>query len=263
MTKQSSTPDFKAYQQAFTQRIRNPATSPIPAQVDPARMAVYESLIFNNLLESVSLCFPVARTVIGQQAWEQLVRQYFMHYASNTPIFREIPETFVTFLASQQEQKPLSPAFLLSLCHYEWIELSLSTQKAKKSPTNLVTTIETAEAMLNHHLWFISPLVLLHYDYPVHTISADNQPTETQATQLLVYRNTEDEIQFVALNATTYLLLKRLIDDQETPHDVLSEVSTQLQQPAESVLGFGLSFLNDFYQNGIIQGYLAAESDDR
>lgn len=262
MSKQSTTPDFKAYQQAFTQRIRNPAASPVPAQVDPARMAVYESLIFNNLLESVSLCFPVARSVLGQAAWEALVRQYFIHYASNTPIFREIPETFVTFLAGQGAEKPLSPVFLLSLCHYEWIELSLSTQKTEVAPSSLVTRIEREEDILNHTLWFISPLVLLHYDYPVHMISADNKPTETQATQLLVYRDSEDEIQFVTLNETTYLLLKRLIDDQETPHAALSDISKQLQQPTSSVLGFGLSFLNDFYQKGIIQGYLRAESND-
>ena len=259
MNKSSSLPEFQAFQRAFTQRIRNPDASPVPAQVDAARMAVYETLIYNNLLESVSQCFPVARSVMGQQAWKQLVRRYFIDYASNTPIFREIPETFVAFLAEQQAEKELAPDFLLSLCHYEWVELSLSTQKVKDTPGNLVTSIETPEHILHHTLWFISPLILLHYDYPVHAISADKQPTEMQATQLLVYRDMNDDIQFVVLNATTYLLLSRLINDQETPLSALTDISGQLQQPVENVLGFGVSFLVDFYQKGIIKGYLATD----
>lgn len=249
--------DFKAYQQAFTKRIRNPKSSPMPDHVNPNRMAVYESLIFNNLLESVSLCFPVARAVLGEDTWKLLVREYFASYASNTPIFREIPQTFVQFLSEQQLGQVLTPAFLLSLCHYEWIELSLSTQSTESAPDNLVSNIETAEDLLIHALWFISPLLLLHYDYPVHTISADNQPTEIQPTQLLVYRDAEDETQFVTLNATTYLLLKRLLEDQAVTQTVLDELSEQLQQPTESIIGFGLEFLNNFYQKGIIQGYLA------
>lgn len=255
MNKQA-TPDFQAYQLAFTQRVRNPESSPLPDEVNPERMAVYESLIFNNLLESVSLCFPVARSVLGNEAWQTLVRQYFIHYASDTPIFREIPQTFVEFLADRQSEEALSPPFLLSLCHYEWIELSLSTQASDPAPDNLVSTIDTAEDLLNHALWFISPLLLLHYDYPVHTISTDNQPAEVQPTQLLVYRDTKDEIQFIVLNATTYILLKRLIEDQAVTETVLNELSEQLKQPAEAVTGFGLGFLNDFYQKGIIQGYL-------
>ncbi len=229
----------------------------MPDHVDPERMAVYESLIFNNLLESASLCFPVARVILGEDTWKLLVREYFASYASNTPIFREIPQTFVEFLADRQSEQALTPPFLLSLCHYEWIELSLSIQSAEPAPDNLVSNIETAEDLLSHTLWFISPLQLLHYDYPVHTISADNQPAEILPTQLLVYRDSEGEIQFVALNATTYVLLKRLIEDQAVTQTVLTELSEQLQQPAESVIGFGVEFLNDFYQKGIIQGYLA------
>lgn len=247
-------PAFQQYQKAFTQRIRNPSQHRVPKDVEATRMAVYETLIFNNLLESVSLCFPVAQSVLGDDAWQQLVRRYFSDYASNTPIFREIPETFVTFLAEQQNET--LPPFLLSLCHYEWIELSLSTQPEDEHPEQLLP-IESPETLLKQPVAFISPMVLLQYDYAVHTISAKNQTDVNQATQLLVYKDKDDEIQFVVLNAMTYALIKHLSEEQVSSEAALSALSEQLNQPKEAVIGFGLQLLADFYQQGIIKGCLA------
>ncbi len=247
-------PEFQQYQLAFTQRLRNPVDAPLPEGVDSARMGVYEALIFNNLMESVSQCFPVASTVLGTDAWQNIIRRYFLHYASNTPIFREIPKTFVDFIASADHTDLELPDYLASLCHYEWIELALSTQKIDSDPAHL-QAIETAEQLLQHPLVFISPKQLLHYEYPVHIISPERIPDAKEAAYLLVYRDAEDEIAFIALNATTFQLFKRLSEDNVSAEIALEELNETLQQPIETLMGFALNFLHDFYQKGVIKGY--------
>jgi hypothetical protein len=61
-------PSFQRYQLAFTARLRDPKSQPPLTGVPNERMAVYEEIVFNNLFESVSACFPVASKVLGKRA---------------------------------------------------------------------------------------------------------------------------------------------------------------------------------------------------
>ena len=94
----NDTPYFQRYQQAFTAYIRDPLQQPRPAGVAAKRMNVYKEIVFNNLFESVSACFPVAQKVLGKRAWLALVRRFFRDHSANSPIFRQIPEEFVIYL---------------------------------------------------------------------------------------------------------------------------------------------------------------------
>ena len=70
-------PSFQRYQLAFTARLRDPENQPPLTGVPDERMAVYEEIVFNNLFESVSACFPVASKVLGKRKWLKL-NQAFM-----------------------------------------------------------------------------------------------------------------------------------------------------------------------------------------
>ena len=66
--------DFQRYQAEFTAHLRNPSLHKKPKNVPDARMAVYREIVFNNILNSVSTCFPVCVQVLGERDWEKLVR---------------------------------------------------------------------------------------------------------------------------------------------------------------------------------------------
>lgn len=249
--------DFQLFQKAFTQRIRDPQQFAKPDGLPAERMALYQSLIFDNLYESVSQCFPVARSILGEEEWSALIRRYFSEHATDTPIFREIPETFVQYLSTLDENNALQPDYLLSLCHYEWIELSLSTLHAVPQPDTL-QEIETAEQLLDNTLVFISPMMLLQYDYAVHEISSDHVPQEQKPSQLLVYRNEDDIVKFVVLNAMTYMLIQQL-SDGKTARVVLTEMSATLNQSSDAVINFGLSLLSDLTAQAIIIGFIPSK----
>lgn len=248
-------PDFQAYQLAFTKRVRAPKKNALPEAVSTARMAIYEDLIFNNLSESVSVCFPVAKAILGNDGWHDVMRGFFENHSSNSPLFREIPQEFLHFLSNSDCASTLNlPPFMLSLCHYEWIELSLSTQE-NTNDFDQIVQIDTDSSLLDNRIQFVSPMALLHYDYPVHKISPDNQPSDQLATQLLVYRDTEDDIQFIELNAITYELIRLLDQEKMTGEAAFTHIAALLKQENTSeITTFGTQILHDFYQQGVVVG---------
>ena len=244
--------DFQRYQAEFTAHLRNPSAHKKPKNVPDIRMAVYRELVFNNFLGSVSACFPVCISVLGTRIWRVLVRQFMLQHASSTPIFREIPQQFLAFLTNQD-----CPTYLKQLAHYEWAELevaaSLAIVNTHKQPLQSDSNIRLNPTAL-----------LLSYDYAVHQISKKNKPKKTELTFLLVFRNTDFEVKFIALNPATFALLT-LIQTQDltvspsnfqnlTVLKCLKLFAEQIGQPVEAIEQFGLEMLQDLAnQQAVIQ----------
>ncbi|MES1987088.1 MAG: putative DNA-binding domain-containing protein [Pseudomonadota bacterium] len=250
MTK--STLSFQQYQQAFTAHIRDPHNRPRPKNVQAKGMDVYKEIVFNNLFESVSVCFPVAQKVIGKRAWLKLIRGFFRGHSSSTPIFRKIPEEFLAYLSNTQALTPACfPSYLTSLCHYEWIELLVSTMvdEAEKPDIN------TMGDLLRNQPAFAHTMQLLNYEYAVQKISPRYKPKEKVNTQLLVYRNAEFEVKFVELNSITYRLIEILIQEKVNCEQALTMLAKEINQPkTESIIQFGLEILEDLRSQGVILG---------
>jgi len=238
---------FQQYQLAFTARIRDAHNQPIPLGVAPERMAVYDEIVFNNLLESVSACFPVARKTIGKAAWLKLVRTFLKDHSADTPLFRKIPEEFLAFL---QHTNLALPPYLQALCHYEWIELYLSTLPA----------LDRQEADVHgdlalHPLAFTQAMQLLTYDYAVHKISPKHKPRGIEPTYLLVHRDANDKIKFIELNPMTFKLITLLKAGELTAEQALTMLAEELKHPQpQIIMQFGLGVLLDLKNQGIILG---------
>lgn len=243
--------DFQRYQQAFTAHIRNPNLHKKPAGVVPARMAVYREAVFNNIFESVSVCFPVCQAAIGKRAWRALLKSFVKSYPAQSPIFREIPQQFLQFLNalnSQPQQKSL-PAFLTALAHYEWVELAVSTL-----PT------ETIKLSKNTHLLGEKPVLtpahmLLEYDFAVQKIAKHKLPKTTEKTYLFVFRNAKFEVKFIELNPTTFQLLQLIEKNEMTGEQALMRLAESIQHPdVDAVIAFGAEILSDLANQRAIIG---------
>ncbi|NOU41693.1 MAG: DUF2063 domain-containing protein [Methylotenera sp.] len=252
-------PSFQRYQLAFTAHIRDPLHQPRPQGVAASGMAVYKEIVFNNLFASVSACFPVAQKVIGKRAWLNLTRAFLREHAANTPIFRQIPEEFLSFLADSTSTRPLLlPPYLLSLCHYEWIELLVASIEAPKLDDE---AINRQGDLLTEQPVFTPTMQLLSYDYAVHEISPRNKPKQQQSTQLLVYRNIEDEVKFIAVNSITFRLLSLLKQNKSTGKQALTLIADDMHTDSpEKIIQFGLQALEDLKNLGVIIGTLKPKS---
>ena len=236
--------DFQRYQAQFTAYIRNPALNRKPPNVNANRLAVYKNSVFNNILESVSVCFPVCQIVIGKRAWQNLMCDFVANYASASPIFREIPQQFLLFLAPIEKL----PAYAKQIAHYEWVELAIGMQQTEAIPVSDLTDL------LNEKPALAAASKLLAYDYPVHQISKQFKPKKTQPTNFLVFRNAENHVKFIELNAMTYRLLQLIEENKMTGRQALTLLAKEVNHAdVAAITQFGLEILMDLsHQKAII-----------
>jgi hypothetical protein len=248
------TEPFKDLQLQFAAHIRNPQHNPAPVEIEDRRMNIYRELFFNNIDGFLSNTFPVLKSLYSAESWQQLVRDFYTRHHCHTPYFLEISREFIDYLQSEHELRDEDPPFMFELAHYEWVELALSISDEQPRAG---TFDENGDLADGHPL--MSPLAwLLTYQYPVHRISQDyrpQQPGETP-TCIIVYRDSEDNIQFTEINAVTARLLQLLDQDSNlTGRTALEYIAAELghDDPAP-IIDAGLAILEDMRDKGILLG---------
>jgi len=243
---------FVKTQQAFSAYIRDPGNNPIPADVKPERIAMYRELLHNNIDCFLSNAFPIIKETLDSQLWQTLVNDFFARHRSSSPYFSGIPEEFLDYLAKERLDTPGDPPFLLELAHYEWVEMALAIAENEAPNLDMATLKNPLDSCIK-----LSPVAwTLAYRFPVQQIGRDNQPAEAppNPTYLAVYRNREDEIHFLELNALTYQLLQRLAENEtETARNMLDNLATEMgYQDIDAILTHGATLLRDLAERGII-----------
>lgn len=242
--------DFKAKQSEFAAYIRDPKNNPPPADVPPQRMAMYHELFFNNIDSFLAANFPVLRSILTDQQWLELAQDFFARHVSRTPYFSEIPEEFLDYLQNERDNSADFP-FLLELAHYEWVEMALSIAKE---------TVVAAHQDLDdlpYQSIQLSPLAWpLAYQYPVQHLSPDFLPITApeQPTFLIVYRNLDDEVNFIEITPVTYRLLAIIQEHKGiVVQDCLKQVAEESKHPnPEMIMAGGLQILKELVGKTVV-----------
>jgi len=245
--------DFKQMQYDFAAHIRQPAENAPPANVEDRRMKIYRELFYNNVEGFVKGMFPVLRSLYSDENWHALVRDFFATHRCKTPYFLEIGQEFMAYLAEEREPQEQDPPFLKELAHYEWVELALDISEAE-----LPEDVNAEGDLLDGHP-VQSPLAWsLAYQYPVHCIRPEFQPTEPSEhpTYLLVYRNVEFDVKFMEINGVTARLLHLFHEQPElTGRQALEMIAQELQHPQpEMVVNGGLETMQQLREAGVLLG---------
>jgi hypothetical protein len=246
-------PPFMQVQHTFTQYIRQPDTAPLPDGIEARRMKVYADLFFNNVRNLLASTFPVLHEILGDDAWETLIRDYFTRHRAHTPLFPQMPAEFLHYLQDERTPQPEDLPFLTELAHYEWVELALGIDTREIPP---------AGEMPSDEAWLqscpvLSPLAwLLAYRFPVHRLSPDYQPAEPslQPVYLLVYRNRDDAVGFLELNPVSARLLELISQgEKHTAATLLDTIAKELNHPdPEMVRQGGLEMMRDLFARDVL-----------
>jgi uncharacterized protein len=256
--KPADTPAFIRRQYEFAAHIRDPENHSRPADVEDRRMAIYRELFFNNVEGFLSNSFPVLRSLLDDDDWTALARDFFAHHQCHTPLFLEIPREFLQYLEQERDTREEDPPFLYELAHYEWLELALSVAEDPEPDTG----VDPEGDLLAGHPQ-LSPLAwTFRYEYPVHRISPEFQPEapEPNGVFLLVYRDDEDKVHFLELNPVSARLFALLRDEPVlSGHDALQRIAEELGHPDPKVVQEGgRNILTQWRDRGIVRGVLAA-----
>jgi len=247
-------PDFQRKQYEFAAHIRDPEHNAAPAGIEDRRMAIYRNLFFNNLRNLLGSTFPVLKKLSGPDRWSKLIREFMAQHQAQTPYFLEIPKEFLAFLENEHKAAQDDFPFLLELAHYEWVELALSVS----TDSDDLTTVDPGGDLLEGAPATSVLAWPLAYQYPVHRISEEFQPTAPgeQATFLAVYRDAQGEISFMELNAVTAGLLEKISNNSErkSGRELLIELSDEINFEPDALVEHGARALAELRAVNILLG---------
>lgn len=218
-------------------------------------MAVYRKLFFNNLYSLLGTFFPVLRKIHSDTDWRRFIRGFMTRHRAQTPYFLQLPEEFLDFLQNEFEPTANDYPFLVELAHYEYAELALSvsedeTDMAGVDPDGDLmrgTPVKSALA------WAYA------YHYPVHRISPDFLPAEAEdaPVYLALYRDSDDEVGFLELNAVTAALLEEIENNRErlSGEALLRRLAATINYPdADALVEHGAAALREMRHLDILAG---------
>ena len=107
-----------------------------------------------------------------------------------------------------------------------------------------VAEVRQARALLN-----------LAYDWPVQRIGPHYRPRRPQLTQLLVWRDATDSVQFMQLNPVTARLLALLAQRAQTGEQACRAIAAELRHPDPTqLLAHGAALLAQWRACGVVLG---------
>jgi hypothetical protein len=237
---------MRQQQLAMASYLRDPDGVVAPA-VEARRLKIYQDLIFNNIENFLSSAIPVLRSLYAEAAWLALLRSFIRYHRCESPYFLEISQEFLSYLMQEYQPGADDPVFMAELAHYEWVELALDVSE------EVIPALQGGDPLTS--ALSLSPLAwVLSYQFPVHRIGKAFQPTEAgPATFLVVYRDVDDQVQFIELNAATARLLELLRDNAgSSGASALDTLAAELGMDTEAVREFGAAQLQEFIGQGVV-----------
>lgn len=249
--------EFRKLQQQFASYIRDPKSNPAPEGIEERRLNIYRELFFNNVAGFLSNTFPVLKSIVGEKYWSEIARDFYASHACTSPLFSEIPQEFISYLQDERQAHPDDPAFMLELAHYEWIEMAVAISNEDDT---MPAVDPNGDLMTSHPV--LSPVMHnLSYRFPVHRISIDYQPLQAgdDLTHLVVFRNRQDEVNFLEINEVTQHLIEILKQNPDaTGLDAVTMITEALQHPQpDMVKQAGKDLLYELRHKDVIIGTTA------
>ncbi|GAC31672.1 HvfC family RiPP maturation protein [Paraglaciecola polaris] len=211
--------EFQKTQLEFIEHIKDPENKPFSHPIESRRMNIYKELFFNNIKGFLSSGFPVLESLYSEDEWDRLARQFFAEHECRSPYFTDISKEFVEYLSNEYELQACDSAFMAELAHYEWMELAVSIRKQ----TQKWDAVESVENMQLSQLASV-----VSYQYPVHQISQDYQPTESNGpVYLVIHRDSDDKVDFTLITAMTAHLLLTIENNAHLSIDSLNSIMVE------------------------------------
>ena len=245
---------FKDKQYAFAAHLRDPDHVAAPGDIEARRLDVYRKLFFNNLYSLLGNFFPVMRKIHSDARWRRFIRGFMQHHQAQTPYFLQLPEEFLDYLRNEFQPEDDDYPFLAELAHYEYAELALSISEDEDD----LAAVDPAGDLLDGIPVKSALAWAFAYHFPVHRISPEFLPEEPdeQPVYLALYRDADDNIGFLELNAVSAALLDEVEQNRDlTGEALLRKLADRINYPdTETLVQHGAAALAEMRQLGILTG---------
>lgn len=251
-------PKFQQVQYQFTRHMRDPENNPSFDDIEARRIKVYADLLFNNVQSFLANSFPVLRSLMAEQEWLEMVRDYFNRHQARTPLFPKMPQEFLHYLAEEFQANEQTLPFIQELAHYEWLELE-----------TLLDGQEISDVAIDENVGVLDGAPVLNplarpqaYQFPVHRISKDYIPTSAPdaPTYLVVYRDRADDVGFMEINPTTGRLIELILvsESKKSGGALLQQIASEMgHSNPDVVVEGGLVIMQELLEKHVLLGAVA------
>ncbi|MDZ7742246.1 MAG: DNA-binding domain-containing protein [Bacteroidota bacterium] len=154
-------------QSALASYCRNGDNPALPG-IKEGRLKHYRRLVYNNVNASLRSAYPLACNFLKEETWEEVVNDYFMNYACQSPQIWQMPYEFYQYLTEKEHKLLKDYEFLAELLLMEWLEVELFMMEDIECEYSPEQNTEDDRLVLNpeHRL--------LALKYPVHLKKASS-----------------------------------------------------------------------------------------
>lgn len=173
------------------------------------RLGVYRGLVRASLLDPLGDAYPLTQSLLDEAGlWEPLLDAFLASRAVTSLYYRDIPPTFLAWLAETAPHADRYP-WLLSLAHYEYMELEI-LRWPEPELTDPLGEVPTPASRALFHGAFRN----LAYGWRVHEADEDAPEPEPGSACLACYRDLDGRFTWRELPAPTSAFLTAALEGQ-------------------------------------------------
>jgi hypothetical protein len=240
--------------------------------LEDRRLALYNELISNTLLETLQSIYPYTYHLLSDHGdseddWKTLAGQYRRAYPNQSHKLMDAVSSFPNFLSQQSDLIEQYP-FLADLAEYEWLEMevmNLSDQPVVLDLANELPPVEEWDdyrpvwnpAGRLQHFQFNIPEMLELLKQEDSLLNVQDLPPAP--VDILIYRDPETlDARFFCLNALTALLMQLSQEEDVSYLKALMQLQEQnpvLQSvPLEVMLQQAVGLFTNCLETGMLLG---------
>lgn len=207
-------------------------------------MAIYRRLVRTNVAGVVFKLLPLTRARMNAahaDAFDSMLVDFLDAHGPSTHHLRDVSTELVTFALPRWRESGVDPS-LLDLARYEAILFEVEA-----APADVPQAL--GELGLERALVFTASLRLARFDHAVHEVSADASdltPLSRRAVSLLLWRDTEHEVNELELEAPFDRLVAALLAGAPLGEAVVQAGSGDVETLA--------AFMGDLGERGAVLG---------
>ncbi|MEN9617983.1 MAG: hypothetical protein RL406_220 [Pseudomonadota bacterium] len=239
--------DFRQFQFALARHLRDPLGVPAPAGVAVSDAATCTQDMVKHVREVLEPAFPVTHALLGDAMWEHAVRLFLKDAHPHSPWASTTQRAFLDHVRESSDMQRL-PAWLQDLAHFEWLQNAVSN-------TPVSWPVCDANADVMHHPVVLNPThVEAAYEWPVHGIDTEHQPSHMQSTYVSMLRDKDDVLHVFDSSVFRGQLID-LLRDGQTGEQAFMALAMWLSHPEpEAFVREGAAVMAQLQREGIVLG---------
>lgn len=216
------------------------------------RLLVYRALVHNRLRAAIRDFIPRTVSRLGTDPFRATFARYMESPAPQSPYLRDVPEEFVEWAAPIWHADAAVPDYLVDLARHELLEYVVRNDPAGgEGPTGI-------DVALDRGIRFDGAMRLRGYAHAVHELPRDlddRTAPPADPTELLIYRDPDHRVRYLALTPFAARLLHALAIDALALEPALRAACDALGQPLDDEkLASAASLLADLGGRGVALG---------